>query len=168
MDEQVQYQETVSSPWTEALFIALTVIFGGLAIWRLAVSGWAFLAILFTILAFVFLFYSINYRVLVIRLTPNALKLKFGIFTYRIPLANIQDCQLDEPPWLVKYGGAGIHFILAQGRYRASFNFLEHPRIVVSLRKKAGFVRDISFTTRHPDRLLAMVKDNLGTRKSPT
>jgi len=42
------------------------------------------------------------------------------------------------------------------GRYRASFNFLEYPRVVIALRGKRR-VRDISFTTRQPDKVLRLI-----------
>jgi hypothetical protein len=56
-------------------------------------------------------------------------------------------------------GGAGIHFISVRGRYRVSFNFLEHPRVVIALKKKRGLVRDVSFSTRHPDEVLQLIRE---------
>jgi hypothetical protein len=44
-------------------------------------------------------------------------------------------------------------------RYRASFNFLEFPRVVIAFKRKVGPVRDISFSTRHPDELLRIIQD---------
>jgi hypothetical protein len=75
-----------------------------------------------------------------------------------IELDNIDECRQDDLPILMKYGGAGIHFMLIQGRYRASFNFLEHPRVVISLKKRAGPVRDISFSTSHPDEVIRLIR----------
>jgi hypothetical protein len=34
-----------------------------------------------------------------------------------------------------------------------SFNFLEYPRLVIALRRSAGPVRHVSFSTRFPQRL---------------
>lgn len=79
-----------------------------------------------------FLFYSVNYRILVIRLTSKSLKLSFGIFRYAIPLDKVHECQLDDDlSLLMKYGGAGIHFMCIRNRYRVSFNFPEHSRVVI-------------------------------------
>lgn len=161
MSDPVLFEETVSSKWTTALFITLTVLCGALVLCRVPNRGWDLPGILFAILALVFLFYIFNYRRLLIRLTHQELELKFGIFTYKIPVENIQDCQLDDPPWYYKYGGAGIHFYSLEGRYRASFNFLEHPRVVVALRRKAGLIREISFTTRHPHQVLRLIHQRL-------
>lgn len=161
MSDPELYTEYVSSKWTSILFIALALLFGGLAIWSFTSSQSTFLKILTTVLAFLFWFYVINYRTLRIILTPQVLNLKFGVFACKIPLQNIQNCQVDDPPWYYKYGGAGIHFYYFGGRYRASFNFLEYPRVVVELRKKVFIVRDISFTTRQPEKVIRLVKDNL-------
>jgi hypothetical protein len=46
-------------------------------------------------------------------------------------------------------------------RYRASFNFLEHPRVVIALRQKAGPVQDISFSTCQPTELLRALQQAL-------
>ncbi len=78
----------------------------------------------------------------------EVLRLQFGVFTWTIPLNNLEAIRPDDDlPALAKYGGAGIHFMLLRGRYRASFNFLEYPRVVVALRR-SRLVRDVSFSTR--------------------
>jgi hypothetical protein len=113
------------------------------------------LAILLLALACVFLFYTINYRTLVIQISQDHVRIKFGIFSWRIPFSNIASYQLDDDiPWLMRNGGAGIHFMFVNGRYRASFNFLEHPRVVIGFKKKFGLVADISFSTGQPDKIL--------------
>jgi hypothetical protein len=49
--------------------------------------------------------------------------------------------------------------MLIRKRYRASFNFLEHPRVVIALKRKVGPVRDISFSTRRPDDVLRLIQE---------
>ncbi len=51
-------------------------------------------------------------------------------------------------------------------RYRASVNFLEYPRIVIAFKKKVGPVRDISFSTRHPDEVLQHIHQALAAKRS--
>jgi len=114
-------------------------------------------AILLCIFFCVFLFYTINYRRLDIYLYPRTLSLKFGVFHWSVPLENIAEIQLDEVPILKRFGGAGIHFMSIRGRYRASFNFLEHPRIVIKFKEKIGPVRDLSFSTRSPEVLIDLI-----------
>jgi len=106
-----------------------------------------------------FLFYSVNYRTLKIRITPEALKLRFGVITWTVPIENIEDYQLDQLPISLRMGGAGVHFFVAHQRYRFSFNFLEYPRIVIALKRKKGLVRDASFSTRHPDAVLQLIRE---------
>ncbi len=153
------YEERVSSNWTEALFASLAMLFLMLLIWRISTGKQDFLSSAFFLAFMFFLFYTVNYRTLNIRLTPESLKLKFGIFKWTIPLDNIGECRRDDLPISMWYGGAGIHFMLIRRRYRASFNFLEHPRVVIALKRKAGLVRDISFSTRHPDELIQLLKN---------
>jgi hypothetical protein len=166
MTDNPIYEERVTSDWTEALFLGLTIFFFLLYRWRLSTGGPLFLRAAFFVLFLLFLFYSLNYRTLIIRLTPEMLKLKFGIFTWRIPLDNIGECHLDELPKLMWYGGAGIHFMLIRKRYRASFNFLEHPRVVIAFIKKAGIVQDISFSTRRPDDVIQLLQKTISARSA--
>lgn len=153
------YQEEISSNKTEALFLALTLVFFLLLAWSWKIAGLDTAAAIFLSLAIVFLFYSLNYRTLKIHMTRGSLELKFGIFAWRIPFNNIEDCRLDENlPALMKNGGAGIHFMMIDHRYRASFNFLEFPRVVVAFKNKVGLVRDISFSTRNPTEIVSLIE----------
>ena len=143
------YEERLSSVKTQALFAMLAVIFGLFGVWRINTTDLDGPAILTIVLALVFLFYVLNYRTLVIRIDKKALTLQFGIFSWTVPIKNIATCELDDniPPFL-KYGGAGIHFMTVDGRYRASFNFLEYERVVIRLKEKQGWVQDVSFSTK--------------------
>jgi hypothetical protein len=159
MADDPVYEERLSSNWTEALFAGLTLLFLMLLIWRIGAGSQDILSASLLILFLVFLFYSVNYRTLIIRLTPRSLNLRFGVFAWRIPLSNTGECGRDSLPRLMWYGGAGIHFMLIRKRYRASFNFLEHPRVVIALRRKVGPVQDVSFSTRHPDQVIQLLRD---------
>lgn len=150
------YVERVSSNRTEALFVGLAILFFVLsaALAQTDIPGvwWVVTFGLFT----VFTFYALNYRTLVIRLGEEALQLQFGIFQWEIPFKNIIACY-EDPTSLWRIGGAGIHFTRLGGRYRAVFNFLEHPRVVVMLRKKKGPVRDVAFSTRRPAEVMRLI-----------
>lgn len=159
------FQERLTSNRTFALFAALTVLFGSLLIWRMSarsLDGWG---ITFLVLAIVFLFYTVNYRVLRIRLTDQTLTLNFGLFSWRIGTGNIANCELDHLPAIKQYGGAGIHFMFVNERYRASFNFLEYPRLVIRFKQSIGAVQDISFSTRQPEELLALIRQTLAEQE---
>lgn len=164
--DDIIYDERVSSNRTEVLFLALTILFCLLLIWHVNAGSLDILAAAFFCLFGLFLFYSVNYRTLIIRLTPESLKLTFGIFTWTVPLDNIEECRLDDIPVLMRMGGAGIHFMSMGKRYRASFNFLEHPRVVIALKKKRGLVRDVSFSTRRPDDILRLIREAVSIHRA--
>jgi hypothetical protein len=134
-------------------------------VWRVLAVRFDALAVILLCLSGVFLFYSVNYRTLVIRLSSELLALTFGVFTWKVPLDNIADCRLDEIPLLMRMGGAGIHFMMIRKRYRASFNFLEYPRVVIALKKKAGPVQDISFSTRQPNDIMRFIEESVHQAK---
>jgi hypothetical protein len=109
----------------------------------------------------------VNFRTLVICLTSESLKLSFGIFAWAIPLNNIGEIQLDDDlPLLMKYGGAGIHYMFVRKRYRASFNFLEHSRVVIRLKSKVGLVQDVSFSTCQPNEIIQLMQEAISANKT--
>jgi hypothetical protein len=157
MSSSNTYVETLSSNRTEALFLALTLLFLLLFAWRTLARGVDSLAVVLFLVFTFFLFYALNYRTLLIRLTQDQLVLKFGLFTWKIPLDNIEAYTLDDLT-LGRIGGAGIHFSPIRGRYRAMFNFLEYPRVVLALKEKRGLVRDIAFSTRRPQEMMRLIQ----------
>lgn len=163
-NDDLIYDERVTSKRTEVLFLALTILFFVLFIWRVIAGSLDALAAVFLCLFGFFLFYSVNYRTLIIRLTAESLKLTFGIFTWTVPLDNVEGSRLDDMPVLMRMGGAGIHFMFIRKRYRASFNFLEYPRVVIAFKRKVGPVRDISFSTRRPDDVLRHIQEAVSAK----
>jgi hypothetical protein len=160
MADNPRYIERISSNKTTALFVALALLSYALRAWRVRAGKRDGIATLCLGLFGMFLFYTLNFRTLVILLTPQALKLTFGLFTWTVPLDNIKDCRLDEIPLLLRYGGAGIHFMFVRGAYRASFNLLEYPRVVITFARKVGPVQAISFSTRHPEEVLRLLRES--------
>ncbi|MDT8304736.1 MAG: hypothetical protein RRC07_02270 [Anaerolineae bacterium] len=152
------YYEKVSSKKTELLFLGLALLFLLLALWRLEAAGRGTVSTLLFAAFFFFLFYALNYRTLTIRLTPQELKLRFGLFRWTIPIDNVERSYQDEAS-LWRIGGAGIHFSSFEGRYRVMFNFLEYPRVVVSLKEKRGPVRDVAFSTQQPEQVMALLRE---------
>ncbi len=75
-------------------------------------------------------------------------------------MENIQSITPDDDlPALNKYGGAGIHFMFVRGRYRASFNFLEYPRLAVTFKRKVGPVQELSFSTRQTEEIMSIIQE---------
>ena len=75
-------------------------------------------------------------------------------------LENIQSCELDDSPNIIKYGGAGVHFSFVKRIYRAYFNFLEHPRVLITFINKQGPVQALVFTTRQPAEVINIINSN--------
>lgn len=157
-DDELLFEEKITSNGTEALYILLTLLSSMMYIQRVKAGKRDKLAGVSLFIAIFFLFHSLNYQTLVIRLTSRSLKLIFGLSSWNVPLDNIEDCRLDEIPPLMRMGGAGIHFMMIRNRYRASFNFLEYPRVVIGFKNKVGPVQDISFSTRQPDRVIHLIQ----------
>ena len=158
MSSDLLYEEKLSSGRTRTLFVILTALCLVLYGWRRSAGDTGALTGVIGFFSAMFLFYVLNYHTLVVRLTPASLALTFGLFTWRVPLDNVQDVALDDLPAFKRNGGAGIHFMTIRGRYRASFNFLEYPRVVIALKKPAGPVLDISFSTRRPDEVIRVIR----------
>ena len=156
------YEEKLTSRITTALFLALQLLFLALGILRWVVEGWDVFSILFLCLSALFLFYVVNYRVLVIRITKTDLVLKFGIISWKLPLEDLGPCRLDDAPALIRYGGAGIHFARVRSQYRAFFNFLEYPRLLIDFRKKRGLVDAIVLSTKQPDTIMHLLSSMPG------
>ncbi len=166
MTDNLINHERVSSNRTETLFLGLMILFLLLLIWRVNAGSLDILTAALFCLFSLFFFYSVNFRTLIIHLTSKSLKLKFGIFIRIVPLENVEECRLDEMPKLMRMGGAGIHFMTIRKRYRASFTFLEHPRVVIAFKRKVGLVRDISFSTRRPDEVLRLIREAVTAKRA--
>jgi len=154
MKQESIYVERVPSFNTESLFLLLAVLFLGLFYSRVSSIGLDTLAVVYLVLFTFFLFYSINFLFLTIFMTSSSLKLRFGVFSWTVPYENIESAHIDPIPFLMRMGGAGVHFMFIGNRFRVSFNFLEYPRVVIALKRKAGPVKDVSFSTRHPEEIL--------------
>jgi hypothetical protein len=154
----LMYEEYLTSPRTTAQFVALALLSLLPFAWRVTAAGLGLLSITFLCLFCLFAFYSLNYRTLIIRLMRQSLTLTFGVFCWTVPLANVAGCALDDvSTWRI--GGAGIHFRWIRRRYRAMFNSLDCPRVVVALKRRRGLVRDIAFCTRGPGDVVRIITE---------
>lgn len=160
MPENTYYEE-LSSSKTSLLFLGLMILFLGIFAWRVRVVGFHTGPIICLCIAFLFGFYVLNYRILKITISDEMLELKFGLVRWRILLSNIAAYGLDDSPWIIKYGGAGVHFAFVKGKYRAFFNFLEYSRVLISFHQKQGPVRELVFSTRKPDQVQAYINERI-------
>lgn len=160
MADQI-YQEKIQSSLTTLLFTFLMLVSSALFAWRVMIVGFRAFPIICLVLALFFFLYVLNYRTLRIMITEEEVLLKFGLIRWRTKLENIQACKVDDSPNLIKYGGAGVHFAFVKGEYRAFFNFLEHPRILITFHQKQGLVQGVVFTTRQPEQVLEIINSRI-------
>jgi len=160
MADQI-YQEKIQSSLTTLLFTFLMLVSSALFAWRVMIVGFRAFPIICLVLALFFFFYVLNYRTLRIMITEEEVLLKFGLIRWRTRLENIQACKVDDSPNLIKYGGAGVHFAFVKGEYRAFFNFLEHPRILITFHQKQGLVQGVVFTTRQLEQVLEIINSRI-------
>jgi len=156
MNSEKLYTEKVTSLRTGLLFLGLSALFAWLAFWKLQRIHSGALTGIFLLLTIMFLFYTLNYRTLVIEISKEEVTLRFGLFRWQIPLNTIAFCSRDTAS-LWRIGGAGIHFSFFNKRYRAMFNFLEHDRVVLGLNKKKGPVSEVAFSTTEPERVMDII-----------
>jgi len=157
MPDDLIYEEKISSLRTEVLFVALAVLSLALFAWRVMATGFGVITVVFLFFSAFFSFYALNYRSLVIRISTDGLHLKFGLLGWTVPWHTVDEAYVDETS-LWRIGGAGLHFSMISGRYRAMLNFLEYPRVVVALKEKRGPVRDVVFSTERPDEIVRIVR----------
>ena len=160
MADQI-YQEKIQSPLTTLLFTLLMVVFSALFAWRVMIVGFRVFPIVCLVLTLFFFYSGLNYQTLRITITEEVVLLKFGLIRWRTRLENIQTCKIDDSPNLIKYGGAGVHFAFVKGEYRAFFNFLEYPRILINFHQKQGLVQGVVFTTRQPEQVLEIINSRI-------
>jgi hypothetical protein len=159
MDEMRKaiFEEHLQSRRTSWLFLGLSLTLLLLGYWRVGMGGLDVIGGIAYSLGFFFLFYFINYRTLHITIDDQSVRLKFGVLSWVERAENIVSCEEDELNWLQRNGGAGVHFMMVDGRYRVSFNFLEHERVVLRLKRRRGPVRDVSFSTKKVGEIVEIV-----------
>jgi len=154
---EILFSEELTSARATALFTFLALLF--IALTPLLFSRGVLLSfiIVSALLAFFFIFCALNYCTLMVSITSQDIHLKFGLIHWRVPLGEIENAYIDQLPGMLRYGGAGVHFFVVRKIYRVSFNFLEHPRVAVRLRRARGLVREVSFSTRQPEQIMALL-----------
>jgi len=148
-DQRGVYRSRLTSRRTTLLFVALLALFLGLLMRHLAGHGMDRWAWFLCAGAAFFLFYTLNFNVLELSIDESRLDLRFGIFRWGVALEQVGAVFMD-PSSLWRIGGAGIHFSFFGGKYRAMFNFLEYPRVVLRLKDRRGPVQEVAFSTREP------------------
>lgn len=113
----------------------------------------------FFLIMFIFLFIlTLNFSRLIIRVSFQAVTVGYGIIKKRIPMENIEDCEIDKTP-AVRYGGAGIRTARIKGEWVLVYNVVGGPRCVLKL--KEGRIKKFVFSTKNPEEIVNVIKGQL-------
>ncbi len=162
------YQETIPFPIGKlivGIMIAITALFLFLFIYQLTsspvghrpVPDWFYL-VMMAIFAGVTVL-TANFTRLTISMTPDAITVAYGRFKYTILWNNVAGFYLDKKPGIV-YGGYGIRLGRVKGKSVLVYSVIGSPRVILEL--KEGRFSQFAFSTKHPDEVLNIVKQQIG------
>jgi len=168
MEADSIYQETVPFPLILVVLLllgAVAALMLGLLIYQLAVAplgsrpapDWYYLVMFLFLTAICAL--VANFRRLNISITSQGVKVSFGMIRRSIPWGEVEDCYPDETVAL-GYGGWGIRVAKVRGKWRLAYTVVGHSRVVLSLRM--GRFREFVFSTRNPQEVLRIARQQLG------
>lgn len=153
-----EYTEKVFSKWMFLILGSITVIFSFIGAYEIMI-GWQWTEPLpvwfWPVMALFFLVITINYFRLTIKIDHERLTVGYGVSKSKISWDNIEDCYLDETSSLW-YGGWGSRLGRVDGKWRAVYNVIGGPRVVVSL--KEGWIREVAFSTKDPEEVMEKIE----------
>jgi len=97
----------------------------------------------------------VNFLRLTIKITPQGIRVAFGVFKRVIPWENVNSCHMDRIS-VVRYGGWGVRIGRVKGRWRLVYNVIGCPRIVVAL--KEGRFKEFVFSTKNPEKIMEVIR----------
>jgi len=158
-DEKMQadniYEEKIFLKGTTGVLAVFTAGFLFALVYQIFPAlNWFFL-----LMFLLFLGVTINFNRLVIRMTPRSIAVGYGIFKHTIIWENIEGCYLDEAS-TIRYGGWGIRIGRVKGKWILVYNVIRCPRVVLSLR--GGRFREFVFSTKSPEQVIKVVKQQIG------
>jgi hypothetical protein len=116
------------------------------------------LTIFFLIMFIIFFILTLNFARLIIRISFQSVTVGYGIIKKRIPMENIEDCEIDKTP-AIKYGGAGIRTARINGEWVLVYNVVGGPRCVLKL--KEGRFKKFVFSTKNPEEVVNVIKGQI-------
>ncbi len=155
------YQETVPFTlikWILAMEIAITVLFLYLFVSQLPAGlSWLYLGMFLLFLGVTALI--ANFRKLVISISSQSITVAYGRIKYSIPWDRIEGAYLDRGSG-IRYGGWGIRMTKVDGRWLLVYNVIGSPLVVLEL--KSGRFGQFIFSSRHPEEVLNIIKQQIG------
>jgi len=121
---------------------------------ELIIVQWVFLGV-----GIVMLFLALNFGILSIKISPQSVVLRYGIIKNEIKLDDVEDCHHDSRLG-IRYGGWGLRAIRSRGKWVKGYILVRVPKIILSL--KEGKFKEVAISTRNPDKILQIIKEQIG------
>ena len=103
----------------------------------------------------------LQFRRIVVSITPDSVTVSFGLFSYRIPYRRIISAFVDEKPGIV-YGGWGLRIARARGRHALVYSVLNVPRVVIEQNgSRYGY---FLFSTKNPEEVIRLIRQQTGVK----
>lgn len=158
MDPNTLYEEKLFSKWSTIIFTIFTILFLVLTVYPIFIGPlgdnkaptW-----LLGLIFLLFLFFTLNFSFMTLKLTSEFLSVRFGVLSYNVTWENIEKCYKEEVP-LWTYGGWGIRFEKSKGERRLAYTVPQTSQLTVLLKNKR--FREFIFSTRNPDKVIKLVE----------
>ncbi len=161
MDSEYIYEEKIFAKVIGGLLGAVSAIMLIILIYQITVGPLGDsleLTIFFLIMFIIFFLLTLNFARLIIRISFQSVTVGYGIIKKRIPLENIEDCEIDKTP-AIRYGGAGIRTTRINGEWVLVYNVVGGARCVLKL--KEGRYKKFVFSTKNPEEIVNVIKGQL-------
>ncbi len=156
---RVIYEERLFSRWSALLLGAVTLFM----VWQVtqqlqAGSGDGVPSWFLPFMLVLFIFLTLNFAWLTIRVTDEDVVVGYGVTRSRVRWTDIEGCYLDDAS-AVRYGGWGIRLGWYNGKRRLIYNTIGDGRVVL-VTKKARFP-ELVFSTAQPQAVADAVNEHL-------
>ncbi len=154
------YEETIFAKWMTVIFTVITIIPFSVFAYQLLtgpIGADPAPDILLLGLSLLFFGLTLNFRKLKINISSEGISTGYGIFKSTISWDEVEEVNLDKTS-TARYGGWGIRISRVEGNWRLVYNVIGGPRVVVS--SKNGFFKDLAFSTKNPEEVMEIIKDN--------
>ena len=159
------YREKIGSFWgrvASVIFFAASLLFVVLFFYQRTngpigdrpAPDWFYIVMLCVFLAIGLL--VTNFTALTVTANTSGITAGFGRFRHRVPWENIAGCEMDKGSQMLQYGGYGIRFGKRNGKSVLAFNVMGSPVVLIEV--KSGKYGYFGFSTRHPDRVIELIK----------
>jgi hypothetical protein len=161
MDSDSIYEEKIFAKVLGGLMGGISAIMLIILVYQLIMGPYGDsqeLTMFFLIMFIIFFVLTLNFARLIIRISFQSVTVGYGVIKKRIPMENIQDCEIDKTP-AIRYGGAGIRTARVKGEWILVYNVVGGPRCV--LRLKEGRFKKFVFSTKNPEEVVNVIKGQL-------